>query len=68
MLPWIREMTYYQENRDEVLAKARQKTKCECGVWVAYSNRKCHSQSIRHTIFLKSRESHERLQNQRTNT
>jgi hypothetical protein len=62
------ESTYYQENRIRILAKSREKTRCECGVDVSYSNRKCHSKSLRHQIFLRSKESNERLQHQRQNT
>lgn len=60
--------TYYMLNKDKVLAKTRQKERCECGAEVSYSNRKCHKQSVRHIIYMKSRESHERLQNTNQNT
>lgn len=50
-------MSYYALNKEKVLAKAREKELCECGVMVTYSNRKCHKQSIRHNIYLKSKES-----------
>lgn len=57
--------SYYIANREKVLLKARQKEKCECGVEVSYSNRKCHKQSLRHMIWLKSMESEKnRLDNQ----
>lgn len=54
--------TYYSRNKARILAKSREKTLCECGLWVSYSNRKCHLGSVRHTIYLKSKESNERLQ------
>lgn len=58
-------MSYYEKNKQKVLSKTRQKEKCECGVEVSYSNRKCHKQSLRHMIWLKSIESDKnRLNNQ----
>lgn len=56
------EDTYYSRNKERILAKTRQKHKCECGAEYSYSNRKCHLGSIRHIIYLKSKESNERLQ------
>lgn len=58
--------TYYSLNKERILAKTREKKLCECGVWVSYSNRKCHLGSIRHTIYLKSIQSNEHLQNSAT--
>lgn len=51
--------TYYSINKEKILAKTRQKQMCECGSEVSYSNRKCHRQTVRHIIFMKSKESNE---------
>jgi hypothetical protein len=48
--------SYYEQNKERVLSKTRQKQLCECGVLVSYSNRKCHKTSVRHIIWEKSRE------------
>lgn len=59
--------SYYNEHREKILAKSRQKTRCECGVDVAYSNRKCHLRTLRHKIYLQQLQN-EQLQHQRANT
>ena len=48
------EQTYYAENRDRILAKARTKSRCSCGVMVSYANRSAHRRSIAHVIWEKS--------------
>ena len=47
----FRETTYYRENREEILRKARAKVTCECGAVVSYSSMGWHRHSQRHLIW-----------------
>jgi hypothetical protein len=50
----LRETTYYSENREAVLRKARTKVTCECGAVVSYSSMGWHRHSQRHAIWEQS--------------
>lgn len=51
------EETYYAENRERILAKARSKIQCPCGAIIAYANRSSHRRTIAHVIWEKSQRS-----------
>ena len=46
--------TYYQQNRDKILEKARQKITCECGAVISIANKGFHRKSTRHIIWEQS--------------
>lgn len=42
---------YYQQNKDRILALAKQKVKCECGIIVCKYILKRHQKSWTHSYF-----------------
>lgn len=50
-------MTYYQEHRERIIEKHKEKINCPCGVVVAYGNLSSHRKSSRHLIFLQATKS-----------
>lgn len=44
-------MTYYSDNREEVLKKANRKITCGCGVVLSYSSMSWHRRSTKHQIW-----------------
>lgn len=46
--------SYYQLNRERVLAKVKQPVTCQCGAVVKYGNLPYHRKSVKHLIYEQS--------------
>ena len=57
MLP---QTTYYQQNKERILEKAKTKVTCECGAVISYANRGFHRKSTKHVIWKQQGESAKR--------